>query len=283
MRLSFHIILFLSTITFISLTTRKIADFNRDSFRTYMKLNKYNDTKKLLLIFYQTNSSYSEDALNILEKEVIKDYNLESGVEFGKINKDENINLWLYLQFNVTRIPYIILLKGNYFYELKQKPDKYSIKDFINYEKVDYEKKIIPDEISTISKNFILMKLSVKLFSNGFYSIFKIHLHVNIIIFIFIMILCLFLWKLKIFIFFICSKLCCRCIKKKNNEIKKDESTNIFIKKESDNNVDNISAQWSDSNDGNKEDNYNDIQNINPDIFNQEVNEEDIKKKYKKD
>ena len=64
-------------------------EINRDSFKSYIESNKYNNSTKLLLIFYKNNSNFSEEALNIIEKDVVKEYDTESGVNFGKINIDE--------------------------------------------------------------------------------------------------------------------------------------------------------------------------------------------------
>ena len=101
------------------------------------------------------------------------------------------------MQFNIKSIPYIILIKGNYFYELNQKPDQYSIKDLINLSLNDLNKKPIPEEINTIRKILFILNFSIRFISIGFYNIFKISLSKNIIIFIFIIILCLILWIIK--------------------------------------------------------------------------------------
>ena len=226
MKFSFYI--FISSLTLIFCITRQIQEINLDSFKSYIESNKYDENKKLLIVFYKQNSTYCEDALNLIEKNIIKDYNFESGVEFGKINVDNN--LWLNLQFNIKSIPYIILIKGNYFYELNQKPDQYSIKDLINLSLNDLNKKPIPEEINTIRKILFILNFSIRFISIGFYNIFKISLSKNIIIFIFIIILCLILWIIKRIINLICS-ICCR-IKNKYKGSKKNEEGISKLKEE---------------------------------------------------
>ena len=269
-------------------STKQIMEINRDSFKSYMESNKYNNRTKLLLIFYKNNSNFSEEALNIIEKDVAKEYGTESGVNFGKINIDEKSNLWLNLQFNIKRIPYIILIKGNYFYELNQKPDKYSLRDLINLEKEDSEKNRVPDEINTIRKILIIFNLTIKFFRNIFYNIFKIRLNKNIIIFIFIIILSLLIWLIKIFIVFVCSFLCFKSTQKKNIIIKKekDKSIDLNIIKEGDEDADDSGFSGSElkNNEDEKDsDNDNNSPKLNKDIFKKEsdLSEKEILKKYK--
>ena len=226
--MKFSFFIFISLLTLIFSITRQIQEISLDSFKSYVESNKYDENKKLLIVFYKQNSTYCEDALNLIEKNIIKDYNFESGVEFGKINVDNN--LWLNLQFNIKSIPYIILIKGNYFYELNQKPDQYSIKDLINLSLNDLNKKPIPEEINTIRKILFILNFSIRFISIGFYNIFKISLSKNIIIFIFIIILCLILWIIKRIINLICS-ICCR-IKNKYKGSKKNEEGISKLKEE---------------------------------------------------
>ena len=150
MKYSFYI--FISILSLIFSFTAQISEINHDSFKSYIESNRYNENKKLLLIFYKQNSTLCEEAINAIEKYIIQDYNSESEIEFGKINLDLDNNIWLYLQFNITRIPYVILIKGIYFYELNKKPDKYSIKEFITLSPYNMIKKKIPEEINTIRK-----------------------------------------------------------------------------------------------------------------------------------
>lgn len=287
MKFSIVITIILPFIVQILSTSWKISEINRDSFKAHMDDIKYNDTKKLLLIFYDPNSTYCEEALNIIENDIIKEYNLNSGVEFGKITKDEINNIWLYLQFNVTRIPYIILIKGNYFYELVQKPNKYSIKELIDYGKDNSEKKPLPNEINTIRKISIFLELSVIFFRTFIYNIFGFRLNQNIIIFLFILIICSFLWLLKIIFFFIFSIICCRYFRNRkknisnnqnnNNEIKEDQGESSYIINKIEKDIDKISSGLSDNGiEKNEKDDENNIPEINNNLFNEEMENDDI-------
>ena len=291
MKFSFYI--FLSLLTLIISTSLRILDFNPDSFKSYIESNKYNDNKKLLLVFYRQNSTFSEEALNVIEKDIIKEYNPDTGVDFGKINIDSENNLWLNLQFKIRTIPHIILIKGNYFYELNQKPDKYSIKEFINLEKDDTDKRRIPEEINITRKILIIINLTIKYFRRFFYNIFKIRLNKNIIIFILIIILCFILWIFKIIISFICCKLCCKKICKKNKNRKKKkknkgEKAIQIIKEKSDKDKSSSDSGVSGSELKDKDDEDEEIidknmPEINNNLFNEEMTSEQIKEKYKKD
>ena len=295
MKLSFYI--FLSLLTLILSYSKRILEINRDSFSSYLESNKYNENKKLLLIFYRQNSTFSEEALNVIENDIIKEYNSETGIDFGKINIDAENNLWLNLQFKIRTIPHIILIKGNYFYELNQKPDKYSIKEFINKEKDDSDKKRIPEEINITRKILIVTNLTIKLFRNFFYNIFKIRLNKNIIIFIIIfiliIILCFIFWIIKIIISFICCKLCCKKICKKNKSMKKkkknggEKAINIIKEEKIDDKSSSDSgvsgSEVKDKDDQGEENIDKNMPEINNDIFNEEISSEKIKEKYKKD
>ena len=295
MKYSFYLlILLLSLIVFISSTSIKLKEINHDSFKAYIESNKYNENKKLLLIFYKQNSTFSEEALNIIETDIIKQYFSETEIEFGKINIEEENNLWFVLQFNIKIIPYIILIKGNYFYELYQKPDKYSLKDFIiDSDKDNINKRKIPEDINTIRKILIIINLTIKFFRNGFYNIFKIRLNKNVIIFIFIIILCFILWILKKIISFICYRFCCKkirwCKKKKKS---KGEKRKNNIKEVKGIDIDKFSSGFSDDDmkDNENEDEGKDkdenMPEISNNLYNEEMSGEQIKQilnKYKKD
>ena len=67
---------------------------------------------KLFLLFYVNNCEYCNMALKILKTQVIKNFEDEDEISFGSINLDEQKNVWFGLRFNVTRIPYIILIEN---------------------------------------------------------------------------------------------------------------------------------------------------------------------------
>lgn len=281
MKFSFYLITFFSFVKIINSSTRKISDIN------YVSLQKHiNENKKLLVIFYIENNIFCEQALNTIENEIIKEYNDESGVKFGKINVDsENM---LSHKFNITKIPSIILIQENYFYELKQKPDKYSIKDLIDLPKDNTKGQKIPEHFSIIEKIINIIEMTVNYIVRGFYFIFKISLNKNIIIFILIIIFFFFLWMIKkILCFICCCRFCrkCKCKKKKKNEINKIDRENSQMSKEE---IDKMSSDISGDDNMNKDDddidntiniNKNDLNNI----FNGDISKEQILNKVKND
>ena len=274
MKYSFYI--FISILSLIFSFTAQISEINHDSFKSYIESNRYNENKKLLLIFYKQNSTLCEEAINAIEKYIIQDYNSESEIEFGKINLDLDNNIWLYLQFNITRIPYVILIKGIYFYELNKKPDKYSIKEFINLSPYNMIKKKIPEEINTIRKILFVLKFTFRSFRIGFYNIFGISLNKNAIIFIFIIILCLIIWIIKEIISFILGLF---CLIKKIRIRKNNKEEDIVKIKEADKYSENLSG--SDIGNKHEEDDNNDNDNtlkLKKGLFNQEMEEEELEK-----
>ena len=274
MKYSFYI--FISILSLIFSFTGQISEINHDSFKSYIESNRYNENKKLLLSFYKQNSTLCEEAINAIEKYIIQDYNSESEIEFGKINLDLDNNIWLYLQFNITRIPYVILIKGIYFYELNKKPDKYSIKEFINLSPYNMIKKKIPEEINTIRKILFVLKFTFRSFRIGFYNIFGISLNKNAIIFIFIIILCLIIWIIKEIMSFILGLF---CLIKKIRIRKNNKEEDIVKIKEADNYSENLSG--SDIGNKHEEDDNNDNDNtlkLKKGLFNQEMEEEELEK-----
>ena len=279
MKFSFYLITFFSFLKIVNSSTQKIYEINYASFRKYIK-----DNKKLLIIFYLKNNIFCEQALKTIENEIINDYNDESGIKFGKINVDsENM---LSHKFNITKIPTIILIQEDYFYELDQKPDKYSIKDFIDLPKDNTNGKKIPEHFSIIEKISNIIEMTVNYIFKLVYSIFKIRLNKNIIIFILILIFFIFLWFIqKILCFICCCKFCRKCKnkKKKKNQINEYDGENYQISKEE---IDKESSEISGDDNVNKVDDNSNNNIINKseikNIFNEDISEEQILKKKEK-
>lgn len=280
MKFSFYLITFFSFLKIVNSSTRKISEINYASFKKYI-----NENKKLLILFYTENNIFCEQVVKTIENEIIDDYNDESGIIFGKINVDsENM---LSHEFNITKIPSIILIQGKYFYELNQKPDKYSIKDLIDLPKDNAKGKKIPEHFSIIEKILGVVGMTVDFIFNLFYSKLKISLNKNIIIFILILIFFSFLWLIqKLLRFTCCCKFCrkCRCKKKKKNQIYKYDGENSQISKEE---IDKESSEISGDDNVNKVDEIDNNNILNKkeinDIFNGTISEEQILKKEKND
>ena len=226
MKFSFYLITFFSFLKIVNSSTRKISEINYASFKKYK-----NENKKLLILFYIENCIFCEQAVKTIENEIINDYDDESGIIFGKINVDSE-NMLSY-KFKIKKIPSIILIQGEYFYELNQKPDKYSIKDLIDLPKDNAKGKKIPEHFNIIEKILNIIDMSVNFIIKLFYSMLKISLNKNIIISILIVIFFSFLWLIqKLLCFICCCKFCRKCKYKKKNQIYKFDGENSQISKE---------------------------------------------------
>jgi len=278
MKFSFYLITFFSFLKFVNSSTRKISEINYASFKKYI-----NENKKLLILFYIENCIFCEQAVKTIENEIINDYDDESGIIFGKINVDsENM---LSHKFKIKKIPSIILIQGEYFYELNQKPDKYSIKDLIDLPKDNAKGKKIPEHFNIIEKILNIIDMTVNFIIKLFYSMLKISLNKNIIISILIVIFFSFLWLIqKLLCFICCCKFCRKCKYKKKNQIYKFDEENSQISKEE---IDKESSEISGDDNVNKVyeiDNNNTLnKNEINEIFNGTISEEQILKKEKND
>jgi len=278
MKFSFYLITFFSFLKFVNSSTRKISEINYASFKKYI-----NENKKLLILFYIENCIFCEQAVKTIENEIINDYDDESGIIFGKINVDsENM---LSHKFKIKKIPSIILIQGEYFYELNQKPDKYSIKDLIDLPKDNAKGKKIPEHFTIIEKILNIIDMTVNFIIKLFYSMLKISLNKNIIISILIVIFFSFLWLIqKLLCFICCCKFCRKCKYKKKNQIYKFDEENSQISKEE---IDKESSEISGDDNVNKVyeiDNNNTLnKNEINEIFNGTISEEQILKKEKND
>ena len=278
MKFSFYLITFFSFLKFVNSSTRKISEINYASFKKYI-----NENKKLLILFYIENCIFCEQAVKTIENEIINYYDDESGIIFGKINVDsENM---LSHKFKIKKIPSIILIQGEYFYELNQKPDKYSIKDLIDLPKDNAKGKKIPEHFTIIEKILNIIDMTVNFIIKLFYSMLKISLNKNIIISILIVIFFSFLWLIqKLLCFICCCKFCRKCKYKKKNQIYKFDEENSQISKEE---IDKESSEISGDDNVNKVyeiDNNNTLnKNEINEIFNGTISEEQILKKEKKD
>lgn len=258
---------------------KNIIELNNESFNNLIEANKYNKTKKLLVVFYAKNCKNCDEAINILSNEIIKKHNYDGSTDFGKINCDLRENIWLNLRFNITLIPYIILIEGgNNFYELNSNYDKFELKHFINDEKDKKYSLEIPDDIDIGKKRIIIFKYTVKYIRQFFKTYFNVSVHKNIIIFILILLLILFIYTIIYIIEFCCIFLYRKC---KKINVKNEKKEIIQLSKNED--LSGISDNLSGSELKSKEedDNSMNISEINENLYNEEIDESEVKKIYK--
>ena len=103
---------------------------------------------KLFLLFYANNCQYCTMALKILKNQIVKNFEDEDEISFGSINLDEQKNIWLGLRFNVTRIPYVVLIENKKMYLFNYNFDEKTVINFINEEKNIEDALDIPEEMT---------------------------------------------------------------------------------------------------------------------------------------
>lgn len=259
-----------------------ILELNEESLNNLIESNINDKNKILLIIFYANNCENCQEALNIIYNDIVAEYK-HNEIQFGKVNCDLRENIWLNIRFNITRIPYIILIKGNHYYELNSNYDKYEINSFINGKKEKIELLSIPNKITLIKKIIIIINLAHK--NSNIYSTkyFNTNISINFMIFTIILCFIIFFWIIY-YIFNLCCCNLCLCklwnkIKNKNkNEKKYKEIIEIF---KSDNDS-HINSNVSDSDLGSQVGNDLNISGLSDSIFKEEIDEIEIIKKYKK-
>jgi hypothetical protein len=126
--------------------SKNIIELKGDNFD---KLTTIPNTK--WLIVFQGNGCFlCQVILNIISGSVITEYKDDNKTNFGIINCDDNF--FICLRFNITTIPYVVLIEDDKIYQLKASINKDELINFINREK---EK----DDLFHITPIFHLVKL----------------------------------------------------------------------------------------------------------------------------
>ena len=94
-----------------TLQLKQIMIYEGDSFDNALQ-NSIKERKKLFVIFYINHCSYCAHSIKVLKEQVIKNYDDEDEIEFGSVNLDKQSNVWLGVRFNITKIPFIILIEN---------------------------------------------------------------------------------------------------------------------------------------------------------------------------
>ena len=134
-----------------SLSTKKVMILEGQQLDSQIKLASQSNYK-LFVIFYVNNCEYCKMALKTLKTQVIKNFEDEDEVSFGSINLDEQKNIWFGIRFNVTRIPYVILIEKEKMYYYQNAFEENLVMKFINEEKNIEDAFDIPDEITFFMK-----------------------------------------------------------------------------------------------------------------------------------
>ena len=147
----FNLFILISSLFISCLSTKQIMSLEGEELDIQIKTSMQSNFK-LFLIFYVNNCPYCNMAIKILKTQIIKNFEDEDEINFGTINLDNQKNAWLGLRFNVTRIPYIILIEKNKMYLFQKNFEEKGVIYFINEEKNIEDAFDIPEEITFFSK-----------------------------------------------------------------------------------------------------------------------------------
>ena len=132
---------------FISLTS--------SNFDSFVQNGKYD---RWLIIFYTSTCSFCGQVKNLINK-ILAEKEFNNDIKFGKV--DLSSNLKLQIRFNITHIPYVIMVKNYYMYEMKFLPTQETLTKFLESDnlKEEYErfKQEFPQELSLIKFSYKLM------------------------------------------------------------------------------------------------------------------------------
>ena len=151
---------FLILIFFIITPTnseKEIIKINGNELDTQIKLATKTNYK-LFLVFYVNHCIYCSHALKVLTEKIVKNFEEKDKIKFGIINLDEQKNVWNGLRFNITRIPYVILIYKNKMYYYPREFEEDSVMKFITEEKNSEDALTIPppttffDELKAVNK-----------------------------------------------------------------------------------------------------------------------------------
>ncbi len=136
-----------------SLSKKNILVLEGDNVDLSIK-NSLEYNYKLFLIFHVRNCPYCTHALKVLKDQVIKHYDDDEGnMFFGSIDLDNQANIWLGLRFNITKIPYIILIENKKMYHFESQFEESLVVKFIDEEKNIEDALDVPEPV-TFGKKF---------------------------------------------------------------------------------------------------------------------------------
>ena len=128
-------------------SSKKVMILEADQLDSQIKIASESNYK-LFLLFYANNCQYCTMALKILKNQIVKNFEDEDEISFGSINLDEQKNIWLGLRFNVTRIPYVVLIENKKMYLFNYNFDEKAVINFIIEEKSIEDALDIPEEMT---------------------------------------------------------------------------------------------------------------------------------------
>jgi thioredoxin-related protein len=232
----FLLIIFFFSLFHQTLEIKQIMIYEGDSFDTALQ-NSIEERKKLFVIFYINHCSYCAHSIKVLKEQVIKNYEDEDEIEFGSVNLDKQSNVWLGVRFNITKIPFIILIENKRMYKYPEQLFEESyVLNFINDEKNFEDSFDIPESVEWGTKlKIVLIEFTQKINENmqSILDKYKIGIQWNntmtYILLALILIIFIFLEsKLLMFIKYMCKfdKFGDIKIDENGNELKEDKNKN---------------------------------------------------------
>ena len=142
--------------------SKEIKIYEGDTFEQDLK--SFIETKtKLFLIFFAKNCEYCGYSIHVLKELIVPHYENDNKISFGVINLDRKSNFWIGLKFNITHIPYILLIEDKKMYLFKDQFEERHVIDFINEEKNIEDAIDIPEDIGLYKKiNFYMADIIQK-------------------------------------------------------------------------------------------------------------------------
>ena len=129
------------------------------------------NNNRWLIIFYTERCSFCKQIKTMINK-IIEEKEFNYDIKFGKV--DLETNLKLQIRFNITRIPYIVLVNHNQMYEMKFLPTEQTFKNFVDSTNFDEFKEFQKDFPQDLSFFDFLKNLIILAFSDGAMKLNKI-------------------------------------------------------------------------------------------------------------
>lgn len=156
--------------------------------------NAISSNYKLFLIFHVQKCQYCTHVLKVLKSQVIKNYEDDENIFFGSVNLDEQSNVWLGVRFNISKIPFIILIENKKMYHFESQFEESLVVKFINEEKnvedgeeippaVTFNRKfsIAVEELTQTIQGYLNKYLGTKMWSNKMTYILLVILFIGVI------------------------------------------------------------------------------------------------------
>jgi hypothetical protein len=139
------------------LEIKNLTDYNFDN-----EIKNGNENP-WLVIFYLETCPHCKNALGVFDK-IIQGEHLtekEKSLRVGSVECHQNV--WSCMRFNITRVPYIILIEGDMMFEFEKYVNEKNINAFLNEEKTVENQLHIPAPLGIANLGLKVIKEAVKM------------------------------------------------------------------------------------------------------------------------